>query len=86
ISSSTIESYTEKLKKNPFARAETEGEQAASTLIRYVNYVADHIPGSMAEIQRMRQEMFSIVNCDGLPHIFLTLNPSDTNNPVAQVL
>ncbi|KAF5361235.1 hypothetical protein D9757_013225 [Collybiopsis confluens] len=86
ISTSTVETLTEKLKRNPFARADTEGEKAAMTLIRYVNYMADHIPGSMSEVQRMRQDMFSIVNSDGLPHIFLTLNPSDTNNPVAQVL
>ncbi|THU85225.1 hypothetical protein K435DRAFT_869505 [Dendrothele bispora CBS 962.96] len=38
----------------------------------------------MAEIQSMREEMFSIVNNDGLPHIFLTLNPTDTNNLIAQ--
>lgn len=54
--------------------------------MQYVNYVAEHVPGSMAEIQNMRQEMFSIVNTDGLPHLFLTLNPSDTNSPIAQVL
>ncbi|THV02145.1 hypothetical protein K435DRAFT_610217, partial [Dendrothele bispora CBS 962.96] len=86
ISDSTVESYTEKLKKNPFARPETEGEKAAADLINYVNYVAEHVPGSMAEIQSMREEMFSIVNTDGLPHIFLTLNPTDTNNPIAQVI
>ncbi|THU84342.1 hypothetical protein K435DRAFT_611122, partial [Dendrothele bispora CBS 962.96] len=86
ISESTIKEYTEKLKKNPFAKPETEGERAASKLIQYVNYVAEHVPGSMSEIQNMREDMFSIVNCNGLPHIFLTLNPTDTNNPIAQVL
>ncbi|KAJ3870336.1 hypothetical protein F5051DRAFT_447916 [Lentinula edodes] len=86
ISDSTIEEYTKKLKSNPFARAETEGEKAAAKLIQYVNYVAEHVPGSMSEIQHMREDMYSIVNTDGLPHIFLTLNPSDTNNPIAQVL
>ncbi|KIK55894.1 hypothetical protein GYMLUDRAFT_123389, partial [Collybiopsis luxurians FD-317 M1] len=51
----------------------------------YVNYVAEDVPGSMTEVEDMREDMFSIVNGNGLPHIFLTLNPSDTNNPVAQV-
>ncbi|KAE9393396.1 hypothetical protein BT96DRAFT_829363, partial [Gymnopus androsaceus JB14] len=86
ITDSTIESYTNKLKSNPFARAETEGEKAAAKLIQHVNYVAEHVPGSMREIQEMREELFSIVNTDGMPHIFLTLNPTDTNNPIAQVL
>ncbi|KAJ4492075.1 hypothetical protein C8J55DRAFT_407994, partial [Lentinula edodes] len=31
-------------------------------------------------------EMFSLVHTNGIPHIFLTLNPRDTNNPIAQVL
>ncbi|KIK55918.1 hypothetical protein GYMLUDRAFT_113796, partial [Collybiopsis luxurians FD-317 M1] len=73
ISSSTVETFTEKLKRNPFACPETEGEKAASTLIRYVNYEAEHVPGSMSEVQNVRQDMFSIVSCDGLPHVFLTL-------------
>ncbi|THU81137.1 hypothetical protein K435DRAFT_694172, partial [Dendrothele bispora CBS 962.96] len=84
ISDSTIETYTEKLKNNPFTRPESESEQAAADLIKYVNYVAEHVPGSMGEIHNMREDMFSIVNCEGLPHIFLTLNPTDTNNPIAQ--
>ncbi|KIK55940.1 hypothetical protein GYMLUDRAFT_145133, partial [Collybiopsis luxurians FD-317 M1] len=46
ISSSTVETFTEKLNKNPFAHPETEGEKAAPTLLRYVNYVAEHVPGS----------------------------------------
>ncbi|THU87589.1 hypothetical protein K435DRAFT_583220, partial [Dendrothele bispora CBS 962.96] len=86
ISESTIKEYSEKLNKNPFVRPDTEGEKAAAQLIKYVNYVGEHVPGSMTEVQSMREDMFSIVNCNGLPHIFLTLNPSDTNNPIAQVL
>ncbi|THU92693.1 hypothetical protein K435DRAFT_585071, partial [Dendrothele bispora CBS 962.96] len=86
ISESTIKEYSEKLQKNPFVCPETEGEKAAAQLIKYVNYIGESIPGSMTEVQNMREEMFSIVNTDDLPHIFLTLNPSDTNNPIAQVL
>ncbi|THU82711.1 hypothetical protein K435DRAFT_808074 [Dendrothele bispora CBS 962.96] len=52
-------------------KAETEGEKAAADLLKN--------PGD-------EREMFSTVVTDGLPHIFLTLNPTDTNNPIAQVL
>ncbi|KAF8830527.1 hypothetical protein HHX47_DHR2001129 [Lentinula edodes] len=86
ISNTTVAEYTEKLKKNPFAHAETEGEKAATQLMKYVSYIGDHIPGSMSEVQDLREEMFSLVHTNGIPHIFLTLNPSDTNNPIAQVL
>ncbi|ESK82062.1 atp-dependent dna helicase pif1 [Moniliophthora roreri MCA 2997] len=84
ISESTIREYSEKLKTNPFAHPESDGEKAAAKLMKYVNYVGDHLPGSIAKIQSMQEEMFSIVNTNGLPHVFLTLNPSDTNSPIAQ--
>ncbi|KAI3604622.1 atp-dependent dna helicase pif1 [Moniliophthora roreri] len=86
ISESTIREYSEKLKTNPFACPESDGEKAAAKLMKYVNYVGDHLPGSIAEIQSMREEMFLIVNTNGLPYVFLTLNPSDTHSPIAQVL
>nr|GAT43560.1 predicted protein [Mycena chlorophos] len=86
IDADTISTYREKLKKNPFAKADTPGEKAAATLVNYVSYVAENIPGSTAEIQHMRREMYSIVHCEGLPHVFFTLNPADVLNPIAQVL
>ncbi|KAJ3866050.1 hypothetical protein EV359DRAFT_37415, partial [Lentinula novae-zelandiae] len=86
LSDNTINEFSEKLKKNPFVHPETEGEKAAMQLMRYINYVGEDIPGSMSEVQNMREELFSLVNTNGLPHVFLTLNPSDTNNPIAQVL
>lgn len=81
-----IQSFANKLKENPYARPDSEGEKAAYNLVKYANIVAEHVPGSMGEIQKMQEEMFSIVHTHGLPHLFLTLNPSDTNNPIAQVL
>ncbi|KAJ7635223.1 hypothetical protein FB45DRAFT_743868, partial [Roridomyces roridus] len=86
ITPAVIATYQDKLKKNPFAKAESEGEKAASELMQYVSYVSDHIPGSIGEIQKMRQEMFALTNCEGIPHIFLTLNPADSKNPIVQVL
>lgn len=74
------------MKKNPFAKPDTDGEKAAAELIWYVNIVAEHIPGSMGDVQNMRHELFSIVNTDGMPHIFTTLNVSETNSPIAAVL
>ena len=86
IDEATIASYQEKLRHNPFAKPVTPGEKAASKLMQYVSYVAQDMPGSTGEIQKMRQEMFSIINQEGLPSVFLTLNPTDTNNPIAQFL
>src|ERR1700761_9085778 len=86
IDEATITSYQERLKSNLFAKPVTSGEKAASKLMQYVSYVAQDVPGSTGEIQKMRQEIYSIINQEGLPHVFLTLNPTDTNNPIAQFL
>ncbi|TRM57990.1 hypothetical protein BD626DRAFT_411087, partial [Schizophyllum amplum] len=86
VGDNTIDTFKEKLRKNPFAKAETEGELAALSLIRYVNIVAEHIPGSMGDVEGMRRELFSTVNTDGIPHLFCTLNVSDTNSPLAAVM
>ncbi|KAI5827650.1 hypothetical protein K523DRAFT_246372, partial [Schizophyllum commune Tattone D] len=86
IGDTTIETFQDKLRKNPFAKPESEGEQAAATLINYVNIVAEHIPGSMGDVEGMRRELFSTVNTDGIPHLFCTLNVSETNSPVAAVM
>nr|GAT48229.1 ATP-dependent DNA helicase [Mycena chlorophos] len=86
IGNGDIASFAKKIKQNPFAKPETPGEVAAASLVQYVSYVAENIPGSTAEMQLMRKELFSIVNCEGLPHVFFTLNPADSCNPIAQVL
>ncbi|KAJ3804342.1 hypothetical protein EV368DRAFT_17616, partial [Lentinula lateritia] len=82
LSNDTIVEFSEKLKKNPFVHPETEGEKAAKQLIKYISYIGENIPGSISEVQNMREELFSLVHTNSLPHVFLTLNPSDTSNPI----
>jgi hypothetical protein len=82
----SMDSYHAKLEKNSFAKPETEGEKAAADMMKYLNYVSDHIPGSVGDIANMKQECHSKIACDGLPHFFATVNPADSHNPIAQVL
>lgn len=81
-----INNFTERLRQNPYARPESDRERAAHSLVKFANIVSDHVPGSMGEIQKMQEEMFFIVHSHCLPHLFLTLNPADATNPIAQVL
>ncbi|KAJ7318514.1 hypothetical protein DFH08DRAFT_639728, partial [Mycena albidolilacea] len=82
----SVESYRVKLEGNPFAKPESEGEKAANQLMKYLSYVSDHIPGSVGDVNKMKQECKSKIICDGLPHVFATVNLADAHNPVAQVL
>ncbi|KAJ6573563.1 hypothetical protein DFH09DRAFT_916075, partial [Mycena vulgaris] len=81
-----MDTYQSKLEKNPFAKPETVGEKAAAKVMKYLNYVSDHIPGSVGDVNNMKQQMHSKIICEGLPHIFATVNPADSHNPIAQVL
>ncbi|KAF8573421.1 hypothetical protein K439DRAFT_1375466, partial [Ramaria rubella] len=69
-----------------YAQPENEGEKAAFDLLNYVNYKSDHISGSTAEVNAMREEIRAIICSRGLPHLFITINPADAHNPIAQVL
>ncbi|KAJ7601838.1 hypothetical protein B0H17DRAFT_884572, partial [Mycena rosella] len=65
---------------------ETVGEKAAAKVMKYLNYVSDHVPGSVGNVNNMKQQMHSKVICDGLPHFFATVDPANSHNPIAQVL
>ncbi|KAF7333268.1 ATP-dependent DNA helicase [Mycena sanguinolenta] len=86
IDTQSMESYQAKLEENSFAKAETPGEKAAAQVLKYISYVSDHIPGSVGDVNSMKQQMHSKIICEGLPHIFATVNPAESHNPIAQVL
>ncbi|KAF8592100.1 hypothetical protein K439DRAFT_1325878 [Ramaria rubella] len=86
VDSDSLTKLQSKLNKNPYAQPENEGEKAAFDLLNYVNYISDHISGSTAEVNAMREEIRAIICSRGLPHLFIIINPADAHNPIAQVL
>ncbi|KAJ7309238.1 hypothetical protein DFH08DRAFT_719468, partial [Mycena albidolilacea] len=81
IGTECIETYEAKLEKNPFVRPESEGEKAAAKVMRYISYVSDHIPGSVGDVNSMKQQMHGKTVCDGSPHFFAMVNPANSHNP-----
>ncbi|KAJ7605144.1 hypothetical protein DFH06DRAFT_922560, partial [Mycena polygramma] len=86
IDGECMDTYQSKLEKNPFAKPESDGEKAAAKVMKYISYVSDHIPGSVGDVDSMKQEMHGKVIVEGLPHFFATVNFADSHNPIAQVL
>jgi hypothetical protein len=86
IDTQSMDMYQSKLEKNPFVKPETVGEKAAAKVMKYLNYVSDHIPGSVGDMNNMKQQIHSKIICEGLPHFFSTVSPADSHNPIAQVL
>ncbi|KIJ44906.1 hypothetical protein M422DRAFT_97732, partial [Sphaerobolus stellatus SS14] len=75
-----------KLKKDPHVKPDNECETAAFELLRYVQYVSNDISGSTAEVHAMWEEIRSVIRSRGLPQLYVTINPADFHNPIAQVL
>ncbi|KAJ6505676.1 hypothetical protein C8R47DRAFT_967608 [Mycena vitilis] len=68
IDGECMDTYQTKLEKNPFAKPESDGEKAAAKVMKYISYVSDHIPGSVGDVDSMKQEMHGKVIVEGLPH------------------
>ena len=60
-----------------------EGEKAIFELLRYVDYVSDHIEGSQSDVLKMREEIHAINRSSGTSNLFFTLNLAETYNPLA---
>ncbi|KAJ6613288.1 hypothetical protein B0H10DRAFT_1661393, partial [Mycena sp. CBHHK59/15] len=61
----------------------TPAEASVFELLRYVDYVSDHIEGSASEVSTMKEEIQAISGSMGTVSIFFTLNPADTYNPLS---
>ncbi|KIJ56709.1 hypothetical protein M422DRAFT_148988, partial [Sphaerobolus stellatus SS14] len=86
INLSSLSDLISKLKKDPHAKPNNESETAAFELLKYVQYVSNDISGSTAEVHAMREEIRSITRARGLPQLYITINPADFHNPIAQIL
>ncbi|KAF9069376.1 hypothetical protein BDP27DRAFT_1222652, partial [Rhodocollybia butyracea] len=61
----------------------SDAEQNIFDLLKYVDYVSNHIAGSTAEVLIMREELHALTRDSGTPSIFFILNPADTYNLLA---
>ncbi|KIK71598.1 hypothetical protein GYMLUDRAFT_142408, partial [Collybiopsis luxurians FD-317 M1] len=65
---------------------QTKEENAVMHLLKFVDYIDDHIEGSTADVTNMREEIRAISRSIGTPSIFFTLNPADGHNPITSFL
>lgn len=61
-------------------------QKMALELLKHVNTIASRIPGSQAAKVFARSEIRSYCGHFGLPHLYLTLNPSPAHSPIFQVM
>lgn len=55
-------------------------------LVKQVKAVGGNVQGSVQARSKLRVNLHSLIYSKGLPHIFLTINPADTCNPVGLLI
>ncbi|KAF8317920.1 hypothetical protein DL93DRAFT_2055061, partial [Clavulina sp. PMI_390] len=68
------------LKRNPAELAPDDRE--VLTLLNEVSSINSHIPGSAASKLHVRNEIRAYMGYFGLPHLYLTMNPSAKHSPI----
>ncbi|KAF5310090.1 hypothetical protein D9619_010532 [Psilocybe cf. subviscida] len=75
-----------KLSKNPNYRPITDDERTAFDVMSRISMVARHIPGSNGHKVLLRNQIRALISNQGTPTLFITLNPSDVDNPIVRLL
>ncbi|KAJ4494220.1 hypothetical protein C8R41DRAFT_739391, partial [Lentinula lateritia] len=86
VSPTVLLDLADKLKNKKDKSDFSDEELNAFQLLNNVNIIAAKIPGSQALKTATRNQICSYYGYFGLPHLFLTLNPSAVHSPVFQVM
>ncbi|KAJ7603552.1 hypothetical protein DFH06DRAFT_1022156, partial [Mycena polygramma] len=76
----------ENCSRNPLYVPMTVEEKDMMALIGSVGLIARHVPGSAGQKVSLRNEIRGVINYRGAPTLFITLNPSDVDNPIVRLL
>ncbi|KAJ7821159.1 hypothetical protein B0H13DRAFT_1546307, partial [Mycena leptocephala] len=73
-------------KRNPLYIPSDAEEKRIMGLMGSVGLIARQVPGSAGQKVVLRNEIRGVINYRGAPTIFITLNPSDVDNPIVRLL
>ncbi|EIW53408.1 uncharacterized protein TRAVEDRAFT_23779 [Trametes versicolor FP-101664 SS1] len=81
----TVEKLIKNFKINPRYQPATEEETAIVRLLTKVNTVSHDLPGSNGYKVMLRNQIRALINYEGTPTLFVTLNPSDRDHPLVRL-
>ena len=81
-----IERVISRSSNGSYATAHDDEEWKVLNLMKEVNTISSHIPGSSASRIAMRNEIRALTMKVGLPSFFITINPADIYNPIVKFL
>ncbi|KAJ7739514.1 hypothetical protein B0H16DRAFT_1324886, partial [Mycena metata] len=83
---SRLAALRECCKKNPLYVPTDQEDKRIMALMGSVGLIARQVPGSSGQKVMLRNEIRSVINYRGAPTLFITLNPSDVDNPIVRLL
>ena len=86
ISLDAIERVITQSSDGRYATARDDEERKVLSLMKEVNTISSHVPGSSASRIAMRNEIRAMTMKIGLPSFFITINPADIYNPIVKFL
>ncbi|KAF6752481.1 hypothetical protein DFP72DRAFT_815331, partial [Ephemerocybe angulata] len=86
LSFETIADVSEIIESERSTKSLNAEQKKALDLLRYVNTVAEKVPGSYAAKISARAGIRSFFSYFGLAHLFFTFNPSPVHSPIFQVM
>ncbi|KAF5322401.1 hypothetical protein D9619_001300 [Psilocybe cf. subviscida] len=86
IDPDTLHDLGKKFERNPSYRPSSENERKAYDTMQSIAMVARQIPGSNGYKVLLRNQIRALINYQGTPTLFITLNPSDVDNPIVRLL
>ncbi|KAI0706471.1 hypothetical protein C8Q76DRAFT_566412, partial [Earliella scabrosa] len=85
IDKNVLSSLMEKYKRNPGYETDIREELSLLSLVNKVSTVLHDLPGTSGYKIRLRNEIRALVAQKGTPAFFITLNPSDVQNPLVRL-
>ncbi|KAJ7040624.1 hypothetical protein C8F04DRAFT_948395, partial [Mycena alexandri] len=81
-----LTSLRAKCKKDPTFIPVNAEDKRIMTLVGSVGLIAQQVPGSAGQKLVLRNEIRGMITYRGAPTLFITLNPSDVDNPIVRLL
>ncbi|TEB25454.1 hypothetical protein FA13DRAFT_1637311, partial [Coprinellus micaceus] len=82
----TLSEVADIVEKEGNTKSLSSDQRTAFDLLRFVNTVAEKVPGSYAAKISARADVRNYFSYFGLPHLFFTFNPCAIHSPIFQVM
>ncbi|KAJ7233268.1 hypothetical protein B0H12DRAFT_1028597, partial [Mycena haematopus] len=82
VSPQVVHLVSERISNGDAQTANTDEERKVLRLMKEVNIINSHVPGSSQSKLVMRNEIRGLMIDKGMPSFYLTINPADVYNPL----